>query len=75
MDKQTPSKPQRVKKDPLPPVSNPLTQEDREEFNENKYARRTNLIGKSTIGRPNRVESVGLGNLKVQTSYGIQPDV
>jgi hypothetical protein len=75
MDKQIPSKPQRVKKEPLPPVSNPMTAEDREEFSENKYARRTNLIGKPTIGSPNRVETVGLGNLIVQTAHGIQPDV
>ena len=52
-----------------------MTAEDREEFSENKYARRTNLVGKPTIGSPNRVETVGLGNLTVQTAHGIQPDV
>jgi hypothetical protein len=42
---------------------------------ENKYARRTQLIGKPTIGRAIRVETVGLGNLKVETFNGIEPDV
>jgi hypothetical protein len=75
MDKQEASRPQRVKNKPLPPVSNPLTKEDREEFTENKYARRTQFIGKPTLGRAIKVETVGLGNLKVETFNGIQPDV
>ena len=35
----------------------------------NKYAPKTRL-GKPTIGVPNRVESVGLGNLTVITTNG-----
>jgi hypothetical protein len=34
-----------------------------------KYARRE-TIGKPTIGNVNRVETVGLGNLKVETAHG-----
>jgi hypothetical protein len=75
MDKQQASRPQRVKNKPLPPVSNPLTEADREAFTENRYARRTQLIGKPTIGIPNKVETVGLGKLKVETFNGIQSDV
>jgi hypothetical protein len=75
MDKQQASRPQRVKNKPLPPVSNPLTEADREAFAENRYARRTQLIGKPTIGIPNKVETVGLGKLKVETFNGIQSDV
>lgn len=64
-----------MKNKPLPPVSNPLTVEDRQEFNEGKYAKRTKFIGTPTLGRPIKVETVGLGNLKVITHNGIQPDV
>jgi hypothetical protein len=71
MDKQEPSRPQRVKDKPLPPVSKPEALGE----DENKYARRTQLIGKPTIGRAIRVETVGLGNLKVETFNGIEPDV
>jgi len=35
----------------------------------NKYAPR-NKYGKATIGAPNRVETVGLGKLKVITTNG-----
>lgn len=75
MDKQTPSRGQRVKKDPLPPVTDPLKTEDRKDFQDNRYAKRTSLIAKPTIGRAITVETVGLGNLKVITAHGIQPDV
>ena len=76
MDNQKASRPHRVKNNPpLPPVSNPLTKEDRKEFSENKYARRTTFIAKPTLGRAIKVETVGLGNLKVETFNGIQPDV
>jgi len=34
-----------------------------------KYAKRE-LFGKPSIGNVNRVESVGLGNLKVETAHG-----
>lgn len=51
------------KRTPLPPVSKPDTG-----GTENKYARRT-LIGGATIGtRPNKVTSIGLGNLTVETA-------
>ena len=75
MDKQTPSRGRPVKKEPLPPVSNPIPVEDREELTENKYARRTSLIAKPTLGRAVTVERVGLGNLKVITAHGVQPNV
>lgn len=71
MNNQSPSRPQRVKNKPLPPVSKPETLDE----GENKYARRTQMIGKPTIGRAIKVETVGLGNLKVETFNGIQPDV
>lgn len=75
MDKQTPSRGRLVKKEPLPPVSNPVPIEDREELTENKYARRTSFIAKPTLGRAVTVERVGLGKLTVQTAHGVQPDV
>lgn len=73
MDNQQPSRPQRVKnkQPPLPPVSKPEPIDD----GENKYARRTSFIAKPTLGRVIKVETVGLGNLKVETINGIQPDV
>ena len=68
MDKATPSRPQKQKTKPVEP---PLSVEDKELFDEssNKYAPRTK-IGKPSIGVPNRVERVGLGNLKVITTNG-----
>ena len=68
MDKATPSRPTKAKTKPVTP---PLSAEDKELFDEsgNKYAPRTK-IGKPTIGVPNRVERVGLGNLKVITTNG-----
>lgn len=68
MDKAVPSRPQRQKNKPVSP---PLSAEDKELFDEsgNKYAPRTK-IGKPTIGVPNRIERVGLGNLKVITTNG-----
>lgn len=59
-----------------PPVTNPLSREDREDFatpsrpfkTPNKYAPKER-IGKPTIGRPaNYVTRVGLGNLKTITA-------
>lgn len=75
MDKATPSRPTKAKTKPVTP---PLSAEDKELFDEsgNKYAPRTK-IGKPTIGVPNRVERVGLGNLKVITTNGytdVRPD-
>jgi len=66
VDKVTPSKPQRVKRDPLPPVSKPDTS-----GTSNKYQRKQK-IGVPTIGTPpNKVTTVGLGNLNVETTtYG-----
>ena len=72
MDKQQPSRPQRVKNNPpLPPVSKPEALDE----GENKYARRTSLIAKPMLGRAIKVETVGLGNLKVETFNGIEPNV
>jgi hypothetical protein len=67
-----PSRPQRAKRKPLPPVSNPLTPEDQEEF---KYAKRTSYVAAPTIGAVDKVKKVGLGSLTTVTSYGVQPDV
>lgn len=70
MDKATPSRPKRAKQ-----VTPPLSAEDKELFNEptNKYAPKPK-IGKPTVGVPNRVETVGLGNLKVITTNGYTND-
>lgn len=64
----------RAKRTQLAPVSPPLNKEDQEVFNENPYARRPRVGGPS-IGVPNRVSTVGLRGLKVETIYGNQPDV
>ena len=71
MDKQEASRPQRVKNNPLPPVSKPETLGEEE----NKYARRTSFIAKPLLGRAIKVETVGLGKLKVETFNGIEPNV
>ena len=75
MDKAVPSRPQRTKNKPVP---QPLSAEDKQLFDEpgNKYAPKPK-IGKPSIGVPNRVERVGLGNLKVITTNGytdVRPD-
>ena len=60
-----PSRPQKVAQKPLPPVEKPDTS-----GTENKYAR------KRMIGPPkcsNVVNTVGLGKLNVETTYG-KPD-
>jgi len=67
MDKATPSRPKKVKTPP--PVVEESEVATPTSFNENKYAPRPK-IGKPTIGVPNRVETVGLGNLKVITTNG-----
>ena len=66
MDKQIPSRPQRAPKKPLPPVSKPDTS-----GTENKYQRKQK-VGVASVGvPPNKVTSVGLGKLKVETTtYG-----
>jgi hypothetical protein len=73
MDKASLSRPQKVKN---PPVSNPIPPEIQEELatDTNKYARRIK-IGRATIGNEQRVETVGLGNLEVTTTYGKRTDV
>lgn len=66
MDKAQPSRPVRAKKtsfEPEPEI------EQITDSNDNKYAPRKR-IGRPVIGVPNRVETVGLGNLKVITSHG-----
>ena len=68
MDKAIPSRPTRAKKaQPEPQSSVEETTPSTESTN--KYAPKTK-IGKPTIGVPNRVETVGLGNLKVITTNG-----
>ena len=81
MDKQQgkmqPSRPKRVRSKKVQP---PLSKEDQELFTEkekpNKYAPKMK-VGKPTISRPGKkVETVGLGNLKVITIDGntnVQP--
>ena len=66
MDKATPSRPKRVKN------QQPAFQADEVATPtplENKYAPKPK-VGRPTLGAPNRVETVGLGNLKVITTNG-----
>ena len=75
MDKATPSRPTKVKK---AEPSQPLAEEKQPAVDEsgNKYAPKKK-IGGPTIGVPNRVETVGLGKLKVITTNGytdVRPD-
>jgi len=64
------SKPQRVKKKPLPKVSKPEPLVD-----ENEIAKPTRFTAKANIGKdPELVETVGLGNLKVTTAQGVKND-
>ena len=72
MDKVKPSRPQRAKR--TKNVQPPLSKEDKELFDEkekpNKYAPKMK-VGKPTVRGPGkRVETVGLGNLKVITIDG-----
>jgi hypothetical protein len=68
MDKAIPSRPTRTKKaQPEPPSS--VEEKTPSTESTNKYAPKPK-IGKATIGVPNRVETVGLGNLKVITTNG-----
>ena len=63
------SKPQRVKKKPLPKVSKP------EPLNNTDIAKRTVIEAKAHIGLdPEFVTTVGLGNLKVTTANGVKND-
>ena len=68
MDKAIPSRPTRTKKQVESPQ--PLAEEaPATDESGNKYAPKAK-IGKASIGVPNRVERVGLGNLKVITTNG-----
>ncbi len=63
------SKPQRVKKKPLPKVSKP------EPLDSTDVAKRTIVEARANIGKdPDLVETVGLGNLKVTTARGVKND-
>ena len=71
MEKANPSRPRKAKR--TKKVTPPLNKEDKELFEEkvkeNKYAPRMK-VGKPQIGRSIKVETVGLGNLKVITQDG-----
>ena len=63
------SKPQRVKKKPLPKVSKPETLDNTD------VAKRTIVEARAKIGLdPEFVTTVGLGNLKVTTAQGVKND-
>ena len=79
MDNQIPSRPIKAKRTRLDPVPPPeLVEDEIDPITEqpiNRYAKRV-LIGRPSIGRsPNYVESVGLGNLRVLTTNGIQSEL
>jgi len=64
------SRPQKVRKKPLPKVSKPEPL-----VSENDIARPTAIAARARIGKdPELVETVGLGNLKVTTAKGIKND-
>ena len=66
MQKNKPSRPQKVAKKPLPEVSKPETLVDKKEI-----AKPTSFTTKANIGPdPELVTTVGLGNLKVTTAKG-----
>ena len=66
MQKNKPSRPQKVAKEPLPEVSKPETLVDK-----NEIAKPTKFTAKANIGLdPDLVTTVGLGNLKVTTAKG-----
>ena len=71
MEKVNPSRPRKAKR--TKKVTPPLSKEDKELFEEkvkaNKYAPKMK-VGKPQIGRSIKVETVGLGNLKVITQDG-----
>ena len=76
MDKVNPSRPKRAKRT-TKKVQPPLSADDKELFEEkkpNKYAPKMK-VGKPTISRPGKkVETVGLGNLTVETINGRSTD-
>lgn len=61
-----PSRPSKVPQPPLPEPEAPAVVEE-PEF---RYARRTSLVAKPTLGNPVIVTKVGLGHLTVQTAHG-----
>ena len=66
MQKNKPSRPQKVAKKPLPEVSRPETLVDK-----NEIAKPTKFTTNAHIGPdPDLVTTVGLGNLKVTTAKG-----
>ena len=66
MQKNQPSRPQKVAKKPLPKVSKPPTLVD-----QNEIAKPTKFTTTANIGPdPDLVTTVGLGNLKVTTAKG-----
>ena len=66
MQKNKPSRPQKVAKESLPKVSKPETLVD-----ENEIATPTKFTSRANIGQdPDLVTTVGLGNLKVTTAKG-----
>jgi len=71
VEKVKPSRPRKAKRTKT--ITPPLNKEDKELFEEkvkeNKYAPRMK-VGKPQIGRSIKVETVGLGNLKVITQDG-----
>ena len=70
MNKVKASRPQKVRKKPLPKVSKPEPL-----VSENDIAKPTSIVGKPSIGLdPDYVETVGLGNLKVVTANGVKDD-
>ena len=70
MQKNKPSRPQRVSNKPLPAVSKPESL-----VPENEKATPTKFTAKANIGPdPDLVTTVGLGNLKVTTAKGIKND-
>ena len=70
MQKTQASRPQKVRKKPLPKVSKPEPL-----VSQNDIAKPTPIVGRPTIGvDPNYVETVGLGNLKVTTIQGVKDD-
>ena len=70
MDKIKASRPQKVRKKPLPKVSKPASN-----VSETDRAKPTAIAARAMIGKdPELVETVGLGNLKVTTARGIKDD-
>ena len=70
MDKVKASRPQKVRKKPLPKVSKPESN-----VSDTDKAKPTAIAAKAFIGKdPELVETVGLGNLKVTTARGIKND-